>query len=486
MNSTIGLSQNSVYTAKYLSLFFIECNGKPLSNLIVKLAAGLVTHELRTDQQGALPPIKFSLETTDCTVSVLLPTGSEEIVLNAQLNNEFQCYTCRSPYVLSKAQSAVHVAENDSNKKIEKKPEAKAEVKPLSKPIGTENETRSAGGNPVMEITVPEVDKVDNLKLVPNEQYREFILGASKLSGIIPQAIATLINAESGRKKEKYIVLTTVKGKVTVVKGKKVKLPDTVKKEEKERESGEWLPSSKNPRSTATGLSQFLSGSWIEQALIKDTHLFTEAVERGFIKNEPVQKVISKAVPAIKATKNRPAVPAKPAVTREQDKYVVKDKEKLLNMRNEPEYAIYVSVEYGMQNMTQLIKKTDYKVSKVNDSDKSKLFYLTHHLGIGDAKKFIAATITDVRAKRLLGDQVGVEKADVRADKERIIYGVDADSSYIFSHRRWLHDFIDSNIKPQRFAHDPSKIKKPQDLFALIKDIGGVHPVGFEVPPRKD
>ena len=153
-------------------------------------------------------------------------------------------------------------------------------------------------------------------------------------------------------------------------------------------------------------------------------------------------------------------------------------------MRNEPEYAIYVSVEYGMQNMTQLIKKTDYNVTKLNDSDKSKLFYLTHHLGINDAKKFIAGTITDVRAKRLLGDQVGVEKAGIKTQDEKNIHKVDEDSLYIFAHRRWLHDFIDLKIDPPGFAHVPSKITDPQDLFALITDIGGVHPVGFVVEPR--
>lgn len=441
------------YTAKHLALFFIECNGKPISNLIVKLAAGLVTHELRTDQTGALPLVSFGTSTNECTVTVLLPTGIEEIVLNAPLNNEYQCYTCRSPYILCKAETEIHKVESGKGNKPE------SETKPTPKPVGTTNNTRSAAGNPVAEIVVPEIDKINNLMLVPNEQYRQLILDAYKLSGIMPQAIAALINAESGRKKVKYMVTTTVKGAVKKVNGKLVKSKDTYKTEEKEREGAEWLPTSKNKRSSATGLSQFLAPSWIDQATKHaNTHLSKAAVEKGYVVE----------------TKN-----AKGKVVG----YEVKDEDALLDMRNEPEYAIYASVEYGMQNISHLIKKTKYKVSKLNDSDKAKLFYLTHHLGIGDALKFIGSTLTDKRAKKLLGDQVTAAKAEVRAQNEKDLKSPE-DSLYIFAHRRWLHNFIDDMIKPQRFAHDPSKITKPQALFALIKDIGGVHPTDFKDPPQ--
>ena len=67
-------------------------------------------------------------------------------------------------------------------------------------------------------------------------------------------------------------------------------------------------------------------------------------------------------------------------------------------MRNEPEYAIYASVEYGMQNMKSL-RSSFKEIDKLNDSDKAKLFYLTHHLGVGDAKKFIMNKIEEKLGK---------------------------------------------------------------------------------------
>ena len=177
---------------------------------------------------------------------------------------------------------------------------------------------------------------------------------------------------------------------------------------------------------------------------------------------------------------------------------VIKSKEaELLNLRNQPEFAIITAVEYAVINMKALLKSSYEKgVAKItNDSDKAKLYYLTHHLGNGDALRFIGNTIPDTgkdNAQYLLAQQVNytdkktntlVDVAAIKAKAEKE-HGVADDSCYIFAHRRWLIAFIDDNIDPKAFAVDIKKIAEPRPLYDLIKDIGGQHPAGFVVPPK--
>lgn len=72
-----------------------------------------------------------------------------------------------------------------------------------------------------------------------------------------------------------------------------------------------------------------------------------------------------------------------------------------LNLRVKPEYAIMAAVDYGVENLASL-KKAGYKIYGFNDTKKSKLIYLTHHLGLSYAKRFINNEITEGSAKILL------------------------------------------------------------------------------------
>lgn len=78
----------------------------------------------------------------------------------------------------------------------------------------------------------------DDLDLGVNESHREAILAASKRTGMEPQAIAAVINAEAAKSKK-----------------------------------GEWDPKSKAKTSTARGLTQFLDKSWLGEAKRSDTVL---------------------------------------------------------------------------------------------------------------------------------------------------------------------------------------------------------------------
>lgn len=61
-----------------------------------------------------------------------------------------------------------------------------------------------------------------------------------------------------------------------------------------------------------------------------------------------------------------------------------------------------------------------YNIDGLNDAEKAKLIYLTHHLGLSDAIHFIKNNITEGKAKELLIAQVGDESAISKAKKWRV------------------------------------------------------------------
>lgn len=76
------------------------------------------------------------------------------------------------------------------------------------------------------------------------------------------------------------------------------------------------------------------------------------------------------------------------------------------------------------------------------EPEKAKIFYLTHHLGLSDAIRFIKKTITEERAHKLLVAQVGAKKA-AKSAKDN--------GSYVEGHRTWLSEYIDKQIELKDF-----------------------------------
>lgn len=439
-----------------LSLAFVDAAGKPIDNLPVKLEGGGEQLILKTDSLGLLPIINFGEDKNECKVLVTLPTGAIEAVLTVQLGVGLQCITCSSPYLLLDGKTRVHNGPPTINTKSE--PTA----------IGTIANKRSKNGNPVRECTVMDCPNEDNLRLCPNQQYREVIVAASKRSKIIPHAIAALINSEAGRKQ------ATIEKPVLDKKGKPVSGKDGKPKTKKVTITTlEWREDSSNPKSSARGLTQFIESTWLEQALDTSTYLHPEAVNRGYVNVVTTQVIVKKA------TKNQPAV------TKNRDSYAIKKKNELLEMRMEPEYAIMAAIDYGAKNLNGL-KTSGFDIDSLVDSEKAKFFYLTHHLGLSDAKKFIrdeieaddqtitrknGKIITISGAETLLNTQMDSVKAASLAEAEN--------DNYVFAHRRWLIDFIDRNIDPLAFACDTSKLSAGRTLYDLILTVGGSHPDGF-------
>ncbi|UJD92955.1 hypothetical protein FS593_00950 [Lelliottia amnigena] len=127
------------------------------------------------------------------------------------------------------------------------------------------------------------------------------------------------------------------------------------------------------------------------------------------------------------------------------------------------------AVDYGLYNLAQL-QAAAYSVDTLNDAAKAKIFYLAHHLGLGDAKRFIRKTITEESAHKLLVAQIGAKKAAKYANDP------DNGGSYIKGHRMWLSEYIVTQIDLENFYCPKIEFTEkqvPDDLEIVIENIKG-------------
>ena len=135
-----------------------------------------------------------------------------------------------------------------------------------------------------------------------------------------------------------------------------------------------------------------------------------------------------------------------------------------LNLRFDPEFIIMAAVDYALYNLNPL-QAAGYNVEALNDAEKAKIFYLTHHLGLSDAKRFIRNAITEKRARQLLIGQVRPERAAKFAEDH---------GGYIDGHRFWLFEYINSSIIVDNFYCPKGKAdakKKPSTLKYIIEKL---------------
>ena len=170
---------------------------------------------------------------------------------------------------------------------------------------------------------------------------------------------------------------------------------------------GAWNAYSRNPRSSAAGLGQFLSGTWIGEAQRPGTWLHTRAAAEGWLENGRV------------AACHRP---------------------KLLNLRYSAEASIEATADYARANLDGLRRRG----IAVGDEPGAiaRAAYLGHHLGIGDALSFLGRGLEGGRARQLLAAQVGAASAATRISQAGDARG---------AHRAWLQGYLDARIRPERF-----------------------------------
>lgn len=159
-------------------------------------------------------------------------------------------------------------------------------------------------------------------------------------------------------------------------------------------------------------------------------------------------------------------------------------KNKILGLRTNAEAAIMAAVDYGMSNFKAL-ESSGYNFDNLNDGERAKILYLTHHLGSGDANRYLAGTIveddtySEARphhprrliargAKTLLIAQVGTDAAAKRAKENG--------DNYIIAHRLWLSNLIDAGVNFKNFACDPTKLDDVRPLLDIVTIVGGKNP----------
>lgn len=163
--------------------------------------------------------------------------------------------------------------------------------------------------------------------------------------------------------------------------------------------NGAWNPLSRNPRSSAAGLGQFLSGTWLGMARQAGTWLNAQARAAGLV------DAGGRLAPGAKAA--------------------------LLELRYDPQAAIETVADYARANVARL-RQAGASIGETA-SEIARAAYIGHHLGPGDAVRFYNGNLDPQRARMLLSAQIGAEKAE-----HRIAQAGDATRA----HRGWLLDYV--------------------------------------------
>lgn len=213
-----------------------------------------------------------------------------------------------------------------------------------------------------------------DLKLGANARYATTFVQAEARTGIPASALAAIVDAEAAKTGD-----------------------------------GSWNTHSRNPRSSAAGLGQFLSGTWQELAQTEGTWLNQYAADRGWLDGRGRLQTGNRA--------------------------------ELLALRYDPNASILGVADLAKANLDRL-EKSGVRV-RTDAETTAKAAYLGHHLGLGDAKKFLSGGIDSGRARMLLSAQIGSSAA-----AQRIASTGDATQA----HRQWLLGFIDRRIRPEAFA----------------------------------
>ena len=440
-----------------LVIEFRDCANQPIEGLDVCVSVAGKTETHKTDAKGQVPVVQGDQRQV-AKIEVKKPSGALKKIAEVPLNQPAVHARIVSPKVKAPSEMKVHEGPSQTARTTPPEP----------KPAGTVTLARSENGNPVQSVSL-ECPNPENLRLGPNAKYRDVIISAGKRSGFSPQSIAAIMNAEAAT----ITIVTHVP-----VLDKKTRKP-AIGKDGKPKtkplsnNTGEWDPRSASPKSSARGMTQFLDASWIDMALAEGTFLNARAKKEGWLTTTTIaikkkKKTIEQELPAFKlanghfVTKSKErslvqVLSSRPYVTARATASDA-NLQKLLDLRYEAEYAINTAVDYGIQNLKGL-QDADFKVSGVSDGDKAKLIYLTHHLGLADAKKFIKNTMGADNAKTLLIAQVGEDRAAQ--------YAEDNGNDYVRGHRAWLLNFVDRKIDLPAKMCDPSKATGVRDLLAI-------------------
>jgi len=208
----------------------------------------------------------------------------------------------------------------------------------------------------------------------PNARYAGMLDAAAERTGLPASALAAIVDAEAAK-----------------------------------GAGGTWQPYSRNPRSSAAGLGQFLNRTWEGEAERAGTWLNATAQANGWLDGKGQVRGESRGA--------------------------------LLALRYDPRASIEAVADYASANVAAL-RGAGARIGE-GTTEVAQAAYLGHHLGVGDARRFLAGGLSPDRARRLLGAQVGSAAAERRIAQA---------GGAVAAHRTWLLDYVGKHIRPERFA----------------------------------
>ncbi len=438
----------------------VDAIERPIAKLKVWIKAGEEIFEHLTDSRGRIPPVQVK-KGTQVEVDVKKAAGGKKTVSSFEANDNMGALL-RSPKIKA-----------DAAQKSKGNPPRKPDSGKTPQTLQPGDVINSHTNDGLLQQIVCECPNKENLRLGKNFKYRKYLLDARDRTGIDVLSVACLIDAEAGRIRNRFRKPVLDK-KGNPVIDKKTGKPKTWLA----IDDTEWNPKSRASASSATGLTQFTDETWIDMALTNGTFLNNWVNGKGWLTTKTVKKGRKeRTVQAFKLSNGTHVTPKKirkgyltlaktlsirPHIT---GRRMASDKnlQELLDLRYEPEYAIHTAVDYAVVNMKYLKKIGFTKIDGLNPGEKTKIFYLAHHLGSGDCPNFIDNTMKDDHAEYLLGLQVGKKNAEKRAKE--------AGGNWVKAHRQWLEDYVDRNIKLEKHMCENRENIVVRKLLAITESI---------------
>ncbi|MFO0553384.1 MAG: type VI secretion system tip protein TssI/VgrG [Polyangiaceae bacterium] len=240
------------------------------------------------------------------------------------------------------------------------------------------------------ETPKPTSDKPPCVKLGINKKYKGAILDASKRTGVPPNTIAAMVNAEAAPIRHGA-------------------------------EKGIWDPNSDN--GTHLGLGQFSVDTWSHMATTPGTALNEKAVESGYVQAVTHGKRVSYEVVSGHAGD-------------------------LAELRRDPDLSISSLAEYAQQNLGKLDKENLVSLSTLSEEDYARTAYIAHHEGFRGAERFLDPSIADPNAPSRLRRQLrGARNADARYQAYMDEAGGDGKKAYA----KFLNEHMEKKVTPGKY-----------------------------------
>ncbi len=173
---------------------------------------------------------------------------------------------------------------------------------------------------------------------------------------------------------------------------------------------GGWRLTSRNPRSSAAGLGQFLAGTWLGLAQTPGSTLNAAARGNGWL------DAAGRVLPAARTA--------------------------LLALRFDGPTSIAAVADYAAGNLRRLGQWPGAGGAGADPTALARAAYLAHHLGPGDAARMLRGGLDDGRARTLLAAQIGAPAAAARINQA---------ANPAAAHRQWLDSYIARTINPARY-----------------------------------